>query len=112
MFRLRAVIAVLAVALLLGGWLHGDEKSASKVKGQLPPNWSKLGLTDKQKESVYRAQADYRDKIDSLEQQLKKLKDEERAELLKVLTDEQKNRLREILAGKAGLDKEEKKPNK
>lgn len=113
MIRLRAVIAVLAVALLLGGWLHGDDKdSKAKVKGQLPQNWSKLGLTDKQKDAVYRTQADYREKIDSLDQQLKKLKDEERAELLKVLTTEQKDRLREILTGKAGLDKEEKKPNK
>jgi hypothetical protein len=96
-----------AVVLLAGGGLYGDDKKDDKVKGTLPPNWGKLGLTDVQKQQVYKTQKEHRDKIADLESQIKKLKEGEKEELLKVLTPEQKARLKEIINSKAG-DKTEK----
>jgi len=81
------------------------EEPPAKVKGQLPQNWAKLGLTDEQKDKVYRTNAKYNTEIDKLEAQieeLKKKRDKERAE---VLTAEQKKRLEEINKAKSGLDK-------
>ena len=106
MAQLRLLLVVLITALVLGGWSVGQDKKndkkepAVKLKGQLPPNWRKLGLSEEQVQKVYRIQADYDAKISALEAQIKQLKTEERAELMKVLTDAQKARLKEITEGK------------
>ena len=109
MFKLRVLCGLLALVFLASGGLLGDDKkdskdspSTTKFKGFLPQNWGKLGLTDKQKQDVYKAQSEYREKIDSLKGQIKKLEEQQTADLLKVLTDDQKTRLKEILSGKAG----------
>jgi hypothetical protein len=122
MNSLRAVFLIVAVALLAGlsaspALLGQDKKddTPSKVKGVLPANWGKLGLTDEQKQKVYKVQADYNDKIGALEKQLKDLKATEKTEMEKVLTDAQKARLAEILKSKVpgAADKtEEKKSDK
>jgi Spy/CpxP family protein refolding chaperone len=111
----RLVLAsVLAVALLGCGWLFGqDTKATPKASRGLPSGWGNLGLTDEQKQKVYEVQAEYRTKIDDLQQQIRKLQKEERSALSKVLTDAQRARLKEILASKAGdSSKEDKKPDK
>jgi len=103
MMRLRGVFLVVAIALLAGGVLHGQDKKDDapvKLKGQLPPNWGKLGLTDEQKQKVYKVQADFDQKKAALEKQLKDLKSQERGEMEKVLSDAQKARLKELLLGK------------
>jgi len=105
MLRSRAVLGMFAVLLLTCGFLSGADTKDTKIKGQLPPNWGKLGLTDEQKQKVYKIQADYRDKIADLEKQIKDLEDKRKADMEKVLTDEQKKRLREILTGKAPEEK-------
>jgi hypothetical protein len=104
MLRPRALLGMLAIALLMGGWLHGEDtkdgKDDKKIKGTLPANWGKLGLTDKQKQDVYKAQSEYKDKIADLEKQIKELKEAEKSAMEKVLTDEQKKRLKEIVNAK------------
>jgi hypothetical protein len=112
MKRIQGMVLVLAVALLAGGWLQGQDKKDDpvKVKGVLPANWAKLGLSDKQKQDVYKVQGDYHDKIAALEKQVKDLKAQEKTEMEKVLTDAQKARLKEIILEKAGL-KDDKKPD-
>src|SRR5581483_7887355 len=101
MYRLRVIGAVCLVALLAATALQGQDSTTGKVKGVLPANWGKLGLTDEQKQKVYKVQSEYRDKIAELEKQVKDLKEKERTEMEKVLTDEQKKRLKDILTGKA-----------
>jgi len=101
MLRPRFVLGVLTAALLVGWLLAADTKTADdktdpKAKGQLRPNWKKLGLTDDQVQKVYKVQSDYRAKIDPLEQKIKELKDEQYAEELKLLTAAQKARLKEL----------------
>jgi hypothetical protein len=113
MRSLRGVFLVVAVALLTGTWVCGQDKKddTTKVKGVLPANWGKLGLSDEQKQKVYKVQADYGDKIAALEKQIKDLKAQEKTEMEKVLTDAQKARLKEILLGKVpgATDKKDEK---
>ncbi len=106
-----SVLGVVVVALLAGGWLLGDDtkktddtKDTVKVRGQLPQNWGKLGLTDEQKQKIYKVQNDIGAKIDKLEQQIADLKKDQKTEMEKVLTDAQKKRLKEILAEKGPAD--------
>jgi TolA-binding protein len=106
MFRPRAVVGVFALAFLIVGLTHGQGTTDKKVKGTLPPNWAKLGLTDKQKQEVYKIQSDYADKIADLETKIKDLKDKSKTDMEKVLTKEQKERLKEILTGKVPSEKD------
>jgi hypothetical protein len=112
MMKIRVVVGVLGILLLAGGWIQGQAEKP-RAKGQLPPNWSKLGLSDEQRQKVYSIQSEYRSKVDALEAQIKALRKQELSEVSKVLTSGQKTRLREILASKSLLDvpdKNEKKP--
>lgn len=102
MFRLSFGLPVLIALLFSTGWLVSQEKKEdppTKLKGMLPANWKKLGLTETQVQQVYKIQGDYRTKIDKLTQEITKLKADEKAELDKVLTPAQKDRLKEILIG-------------
>ena len=111
MFRARwswRLLSVFALALLTAGGSLGQDKKTgddkkeppAKLKGQLPPNWKKLGLTEDQVQKVYKVQADYDSKVEALQEQIKKLRQEEKGDLIKVLTDAQKSRLKEINEGK------------
>jgi peptidoglycan hydrolase CwlO-like protein len=92
------VAAVIAAVIGLGGLaLAQDKKETTRARGQLPPNWAKLGLTDAQKQQVYKIETDFRAQIEALQAQIKDLQAKEKAELDKVLTADQKKRLREIL---------------
>jgi hypothetical protein len=108
--RKFGLTAGLVVLLVSCSWLLGDDTKPSK--GRLPTGWTKLGLTQDQKLQLYKVESDYVQKIEPLQQQIEKLRSQQRADMLKVLTDAQRARLREILASKAGLDNssDEKKP--
>jgi Spy/CpxP family protein refolding chaperone len=108
----RACVPVLFGAMLvLSGGLSGQEKDdpkpakkdeggPTKFKGQLPPNWKKIGLTDEQVQTVYKIQSKHNEEIDKLEAKIKEHKAARDKELKAVLTPEQKKRLEEILLGK------------
>jgi hypothetical protein len=107
MYRLRTVFVVFAVVALCGAWADGQDKAKDqpgKTKGQLPANWGKLGLSEEQKQKVYRIRNDYAPKIDDLQKQVTDLREKERRDMEGVLTDAQKARLREIMASKAPAD--------
>jgi hypothetical protein len=115
MMRMIGLVSVMTIALVGGGWLFGgdDKKDQPKVKGTLPPNWSKLGLSEDQKQKIYSTRGDYRTKIEELRAQIRELEKKEKGELEKILTDAQKARLREIIAEKvpgATPAKDDKKP--
>jgi len=106
MFRLRLTLAVLvAVAVTVGGLL-GQAKDPEVTKKRLPTNWKKLGLSDEQLQMVYKTTAKYDSQIVQLKQQITQLQKEEKAELDKILTKPQKDRLREILLGEKPTDKD------
>lgn len=89
---------ILGLACLVGSTEGGGAKDG-KAKGYLPTGWKGLGLTAAQKESVYQTQAKYRAKYDELKEMEKKLKQEERTELVKILTDDQRELLKKIALG-------------
>jgi Spy/CpxP family protein refolding chaperone len=110
-YRLIAAISVLGAVLLLGNGLPGqdkkDEKKPAPLRGVLPPNWGHLGLSDEQKQKVFKIEADARVKILELEKQISELKERRYAAMQSVLTEEQKKKLKLVNDGK---DVEEKKP--
>lgn len=107
----------LTLGLLLGGGslasAQDKSKSSSKddskssassrrERGQLPPNYRQLGLSDEQRQQIYKIQNDYADKIHDLEAQIEKMKTERNGKYTKVLTKAQRDRLEEIQKGKDG----------
>ena len=79
-----------------------DKKEVVKFKGQLPAGWGKIGLTDDQKQNVYKIQSKYGTKVDELKSEMAKLKSEEKKEIEKVLTDDQRKKLIEAATGIKG----------
>jgi len=103
--------SVLVGALMAGGMLFGEQQpSASKAKVKLPLYYNKLGLSDEQKKKASAIVAEYNDKIDALKRDIRKLEDEEKRELSKILTDPQREELRKIYASKAEPPPEAKTP--
>jgi Spy/CpxP family protein refolding chaperone len=103
MLRASGLLGVLAMLLLVSWLMAADSKTDTdkkdpdpKAKGTLRPNWKKLGLTDDQTQKIYKVQSDYRAKIDVLEQQIKDLRQQELTDQVKVLTEAQKARLKEL----------------
>jgi Spy/CpxP family protein refolding chaperone len=109
---LRALAVVLVAALLVCGAAayqdkdkdakDKDKKEEKKIKGTLPQYYKQLGLTDKQKQSVYKLRAEYKEKFDELEKAKAKLKGEEKEALEKLLTPEQLKELKKIRSGEKG----------
>jgi hypothetical protein len=84
---------------------QGDAAASStddaKAKGRLPQGWGKLGITDAQKQSVYKVQTGYEAKIDALKKQLSDLESQRDAEMRNVLTDTQRKQLDDAASTKS-----------
>ncbi len=107
--RMLCGVALLAGMLLMtGSGLFSQEKkdSPTKTKGILPPYYGKIGLEDEQKLQIYKIQAKYRDEVKKLEEKITDIRAEERREMDKVLTPEQKQKLIQAITGEK---KDEKK---
>ena len=65
------------------------------VTHRVPSGYSKLGLTDQQKEKLYKIQAEYYPKIQGLEKQVDDLRDKREKEFESILTAPQKRLLAE-----------------
>src|SRR5262249_12326025 len=94
---------VVALLLVVSWLVAGDTKpdankkdTEPKVKGTLPPGWKKAGLTEDQVQAIYKVQAEYRAKIEALEQELQELRLREYGDQLEVLSDAQTARLKEL----------------
>lgn len=98
MFR---VVLGIGIAVFLVGTLVGDDKKdPPKGKATLPTYFKSLGLSDEQTTKVKKIHADYREKIDDLKAKLKETEAAEKSEYEKILTADQKKKLREILEKK------------
>lgn len=98
---------LVGVVVLSGGVVGQDAKKETKkadpptkVKGTLPPNWGKIGLTNDQKQEIYKIQAKYKAEIDALEAKIKGLKGTRDMEMKAVLNPDQKKKLAEVLSGR------------
>jgi Spy/CpxP family protein refolding chaperone len=105
--RLLATLALLTtLALLAGEGLSGQDKEKKKVdpgksasKGQLPKYWDELGLTDTQRAEVVKLSREQRDKVDKLKEEIRKLDEEYARKRVAVLTDDQRKKLIDLVAG-------------
>jgi hypothetical protein len=98
-------VTALAVGLLAGGFLMGDDKKPddpAKVKGKLPAHFKKLGLSDQQMQQIFKIEASYAEKIDAAKKQLADLVAAQHHDVDNVLTDEQKTHLKELLTADVG----------
>ncbi len=103
MRSLRFVLVLVSVVLVSG--LNGQEKDEpAKIKGTLPANYKKLGLSADQVQQIYRLQARIDAQIAELNAKIDALKKSKEAEREKVLTAAQRTKLKEIRLG------EDKKP--
>src|SRR5262249_1699584 len=100
--RLLAGGALLATLVLLSseGGLS-QEKKEGKTKGQLPQGWTKLDLSATQKEEIYKINREHKDKVDKLKEDIKKLDEEYTKKRVAVLTDEQRKKLIDLVAGES-----------
>jgi Spy/CpxP family protein refolding chaperone len=65
----------------------------AKIKGRLPSGWGKLGVTDAQKQSIYKIQMTYDGQMDALKKQLSDLEAKRLADMRNILTDAQQKKL-------------------
>ncbi|MCI0461791.1 MAG: hypothetical protein L0Z62_32980 [Gemmataceae bacterium] len=112
MLRLCSLIgcAVILIAFTMGAGRSGDtkkEQPKGKKQFQIPQGWGKLKLSADQKSKIYAVRADYSAKIEALNAQIEKLKDQEFREMVKVLTEAQKDQLRKPFTDK-GFDTDKK----
>jgi hypothetical protein len=96
----------LAAMLLVGNGYSQDKKDDTKKDdttakaGTLPTGWKKLGLNVDQEKKIKSIRGMYATKIDDLKKQIEKLKDEDLAECVKLLTDDQKALLKKLATDK------------
>lgn len=115
MFRVSAC-ALLGLLFVLSGGSVGQEKKQDpkkqdvkkddpkkdegKAKGMLPQYWGKLGLSDEQKQTIYKIQNKYDAEITKLQAKIDELKDARLKDSRAVLTADQKKKLEELILGK------------
>ena len=111
MLRL-SMLALLGGLLTLSGGVVGQETKKEKVKvekkdtaptrvkGMLPANWGKIGLSADQKQEIYKIQAKHNAEIDKLEAKIKEIRGTRDKEMKAVLTADQQKKLNEIRTSK------------
>lgn len=75
-----------------------DTAPAKPLKGRLPPYYSKIPVDATQKQKIYEIEASYNEKIKALREQLAALEAQQAEEIKAVLTPEQKEKLKELMA--------------
>ncbi len=109
MTRLIPTFLLLGGMLLLSGNGLFSQEKKEDPKGRIPPGWSKLDLTADQKASIHKVSVKYKEDIDKLKAKIKELETEERQEMVKLLTADQKKKLQEITTGEKPEPKKEPK---
>ncbi len=104
-------LGILGLALIVGVGTSGDakkdkDKEPTKEKTpNLPTGLKALKLSKDQIAKIHTIQIDYRDKIGELKKKIKELESQEKADWIKVLTDEQRAQYLKGLIGDDGKDK-------
>jgi hypothetical protein len=99
-------LMLVGVGMLMAQEPKKEPEPAPKVRGMLPKFYKQLGLSDDQRQTIYRVQGRYSAQIEALLEQVRKLRAEENAEIEKVLTEAQKTRLKELKLGETGKPKD------
>lgn len=104
--RLIKMSILVGCCSILLGYGNAQEKKEEKKRGFLPANFGKLGLSSEQKQKIYNIQSKYKSDIDELNKKIKKASDDQRAEIYSVLSNDQKEKLKEI----TGFEKKDPSP--
>ena len=102
---LASCLLFTGMILLTSNGLYSQDKkddSAPKGKVAIPSGWGKLDLTADQKASIHKVQLKYKEDIAKLKDQIKDLEAQEKQEMVKLLTPEQKKKLTELATGDKG----------
>src|SRR5262245_49199824 len=94
-----ALVAALALLSTHGVTGQDAKDKQPKLKDTLPQGWSRLGLTDAQKERVYKLNADHKEAVDKLKDEIAKLDAKLVKDRLGVLNAEQRQKLRDAVGG-------------
>ena len=70
--------------------MERQEPEAEKLTGRLPNYYGKVDVSDEQRQNIYRIQADYEVKIESLLDEIEQLRTDRDEKVAAVLTDEQR----------------------
>lgn len=107
------VIRLTALAVLVASIGLGviSAQDTGKKKGTLPPNYGKIGLTDEQKQDIYKILAKYKGEGDELNKKLKELTTKRTLEIEMILNEDQKKALKKLNDLKAKKAEEPKKSN-
>jgi uncharacterized protein HemX len=113
---LAGAALVAALALLSSDALYSQDQNKKTLesgkrvaKGKLPPGWDRLDLTADQRQEVTRLTAEYRPKIDRLQEELGRLKAELARKRVALLTDGQKKTLVEVATAEPAKDRPKEK---
>jgi hypothetical protein len=103
----------IVLAMAVSTTAFTQDKADKKVKGTLPAGWKGLDLSTEQKGKIYSIQTEYKGKISKLEDEIKSLKTMEKADMVKVLNDDQRKKLAAIAVGETVEQKkaDDKKPD-
>jgi hypothetical protein len=108
MGRHVTLAGALAVGLLCSGLAFGDDTKSTKsdsskpaAKAALPAHFKQLGLNDEQREKVTSVLNEYKARIDALNKELTELRQKQHEEIAKLLTEQQKEHLKQIMATNA-----------
>ena len=91
-------MAIVGMAFLVGtGASQDTKKDSAKTKAYLPPGWKALGLSKDQTSEISKIHGTYKGKIKALEDQIQDMKLQEKQEMVKLLTEDQKDKLRKLV---------------
>ena len=97
MSKCRSMFALgMIFSIFILGTGQAQEKKEERKKGFLPANFGKLGLSVEQKQKIYGIQAKYKSDLDELNKKIKKVTEDQRADIYGVLSSDQKEKLKEI----------------
>jgi Spy/CpxP family protein refolding chaperone len=116
--------SLLAAAVVLPMAAHGadDTKTpqtppaktpadtTTALKGRLPPYYAKLSIDATQKTKIYEIEASFTPKLKALHEQLEALEAEQRDQIKAVLTPEQQDKLKTLIAEARAGNRHEKAP--
>jgi hypothetical protein len=100
MYRMSvfAGVAILGTAFLVGTGASQDAKKDVKAKSSyVPPGWKGLGLSKEQTAEFAKIYNSYNLKIKDLQDKIQEFKTQERQDMVKLLTSDQKEKLRKLV---------------
>jgi hypothetical protein len=99
-FAALVMLVLLAAIPLAAGQDKKDGKTPADTPA-LPPLWGKLDLSPDQKKAIAKTQTEYHGRVEALKTMIRKLQEEQRVEMFKVLSKEQKAKLKALQEAKS-----------